>query len=100
MVAWALSTRSSTDRCKSPNRPMAKIVVQTIVIAHMNVAIAVNAGRRRDVIQSRSGQSAPIASSAVQGSFGRKTINEHTIDTTARAKRPSDDLAPWREVAH
>ena len=55
----------------------------------MNVAIAVNAGRRRDAIQSRSGQSAPIASSVVQGSLGRKTINAQTRDTTASAKTPS-----------
>ena len=69
--------------------PIAKIVVQTIVIATMNVAIAVNAGRRRDAIQSRSGQSAPIASSAVQGSLGKKTSKAHTRDTTASAKTPS-----------
>src|SRR5258708_40210869 len=69
--------------------PIAKIVVQTIVIAQMNVAIAVNAGRRRDAIQSRIGQSAPIASSVVQGSLGKKTSNAHTRDTTASAKTPS-----------
>ena len=89
MVAWALSTRSPIDSCKSPKRPIAKIVVQTIVIAQMNVAIAVNAGRRRDAIQSRSGQTAPIASSAVHGSFGKKTSNAHTRDTTASATIPS-----------
>jgi hypothetical protein len=69
--------------------PIAKIVVQTIVIAQMNVAIAVIAGRRRDAIQSRSGQSEPIASSVVQGSLGKKTSNAHTRDTIASAKTPS-----------
>src|SRR5258708_16751695 len=69
--------------------PIAKIVVQTIVIAQMNVAIALNAGRRRDAIQSRIGQSAPIASAVVQGSLGKKTSNAHTRDTTASAKTPS-----------
>ena len=44
--------------------PIAKIVVQTIVIAQMNVANAVKAGRRRDAVQSSNGQSAPIAISA------------------------------------
>ena len=69
--------------------PTAKVVVQTIVIAMINVATAVNAERRRDAIQSRSGQSDPIASSAVQGSLGKKTSNAHTSDTTASAKPPS-----------
>ena len=69
--------------------PIAKVVVQTTVVAQMNVAIAVNAGRRRAAIQSRSGQSAPTASTAVQGSLGKKTSNAHTRDTTASAKTPS-----------
>jgi hypothetical protein len=72
MGAWAPSTRSSTDRCKSPKMPISKIVIQTIVVAQMNVASAVNAGRRRDAIQSSSGQTAPIASNAVQVSLGSR----------------------------
>src|SRR5712692_9087758 len=74
MLAWAPSTRCSIDRCGSPKLAIAKIVVQTIVIAMMNVATAVNAERRRD---------------AVQGSLGKKTSNAHTRDTTASAKTPS-----------
>ena len=89
MVAWAPSTRCSIDRCGSPKMPIAKIVVQTIVIATTNVAAAVNAGRRRAAIQSRSGLSAPIASYAVQGSLGNKTSKALTRHTTASAKTPS-----------
>ena len=69
--------------------PIEKIVVQTIVIATMNVATAVNAGRRRAAIQSRSGLSAPIASTAVQGSLGNKTSKAPMRHTTASAKTPS-----------
>jgi len=41
MVACAYKIRWSIDRRGSPKTPMPKVVVQTIVIAQMNVAAAV-----------------------------------------------------------
>ena len=55
--------RSSIGKRGSPKRPTPTIVVQTIVIAHRNVAAAVKAGRTLAAIQTNSGQSEAIASS-------------------------------------
>src|SRR5581483_11999373 len=69
--------------------PTANIVVQTIVMANMKVAIAVKAGRRRAAIQTTSGLIAAIASSKVQGWFGRKTMPAHSTAATVSARAAS-----------
>src|SRR5262245_28403859 len=69
--------------------PTANVVVQTIVMAHMKVAVAVKAGRRRAAIQTSIGLSAAIASSKVHRSLGKKTMPAHKPATNASAKAPS-----------
>src|SRR5882672_5153516 len=66
--------------------PMAKVVVATIVVAQMNVAALAIPGGRRAAIQTNKGISEIVASSTVQGSFGRNTRNAHRRHTTASAK--------------
>jgi len=62
-------------------------VVQTIVIAMMKVAAAVNSGRSRAAIQTINGHRAAMARSKVQ--FGIKIRNVHKPLNTASDKIPS-----------
>src|SRR5579871_1045941 len=69
--------------------PTANVVVQTIVMAHMKVAAAVKAGRKRAAIQTSRGLSVASANSKVQGLFGMKTMLAHRAAATASAEVPS-----------
>src|SRR5215469_10589974 len=78
--------RCSIGKRGSPKKPMANVVVTTIVMAQMNVATAVMPGGSRAAIQRNKGHSEIIASSRVHGLFGKSTRNVHRTHTTASAK--------------
>src|SRR5271154_6355046 len=78
--------RCSGDQRVSPKMPMANVVVATIVMAQMNVAALATLGGRRAAIQTNKGHRAMVASSRVQGRFGKNTRNAHRTQTTASAK--------------
>src|SRR3954471_20670878 len=80
--------RSSIGKPESP-MPTANVIVQSIVMAHMKVAAAVNAGRKRAAIKTSSGLSAEIASSKIQGWLGKKIMPAHKTAVTVSAKAPS-----------
>src|SRR5262249_53296720 len=81
--------RSFNDNLGSPKNPTAKMVAQTIVIAQMNVATAVNAGGNLAAIQTKRGHSEIIASSTVHCRFGKKTKNALKMHRIENATLPS-----------
>src|SRR5260370_14196758 len=85
MVACAYKMRWSIDRRGSPKTPMPKVVVQTIVIAQMNVAAAVKNGGSRGAIQTISGHRAAMARSRVHLRFGIRIRDEDKAVTTPSA---------------
>ena len=54
-------------KLESPKMPMPYVVVETIVMAQVNVDIAVKAGPRRDAIHKNSGDSEAMANSTIHG---------------------------------
>ena len=66
--------------------PTENVVVATMVVAQMNVAALAIPGGRRAAIQTNKGHRAMVASSRVQGLFGKNTRNAHTAHTTTSAK--------------
>src|SRR5262245_61095924 len=81
--------RSSIGKSESPKMPTANVVVKTIVMAHVEVTAAVKGGRERAAIQRSNGLSVEMASSKVQGWFGKKTRPAHKTADTVSAKAPS-----------
>src|SRR5271154_1233558 len=78
--------RCSDDKRESPKMPTANVVVATIVMAQTNVAALAIPGGRRAAIQTNNGHRAIVASSRVQGRFGKNTRSAHRTQTTASAK--------------
>src|SRR6516165_3703225 len=66
--------------------PISNVLVATIVMAQMNVAAEVMPGGRRAAIHTNKGHSEMVASSRVQGRFGRNTRNAHRRLTSVSAK--------------
>src|SRR2546421_12949994 len=89
MVACAYKMRWSIDRRGSPKTPIPKVVVQTIVIAQMNVAAAVKNGGSRAAIQTIRGHRGAMARSRDHVRFGIRIRDEHKTVTTASASIPS-----------
>src|SRR5580698_197697 len=77
--------RWSNDKWESPKIPMSNVVVATIVMAQMKVAALAMPGGRRAAIQTNKGHRATMASSPVQGLFGKNTRNAHSTHKTASA---------------
>src|SRR2546430_16287998 len=89
MVACAYKMRWSIDRRGSPKTPIPKVVVQTIVIAQMNVAAAVKNGGSRGARPTINGDMAAVARGRVQGRFGVKGRGEHQTGDPPSGSTPS-----------
>src|SRR5580704_17823953 len=67
--------RSAMGKFASPKIPMLNVVVQTIVKAMINTAVAAKTGLQRAASHSSSGNSSAISAAITQDSRGKKMIS-------------------------
>ena len=85
--------RSAGAMPGSPNRPIPKVVVHTMVRATMNAAAAANTGRHRAASHSSTGNSSATEITGAQVASGRATTSAPITASNASAVLPSTSSA-------